>query len=215
MLGLFDINNVDSFSRYILAGFIIYIVRNAYIVGERPAIAEITLDIVLLSTINQIIWWGVSVIALELQAAAVAASSNPSHFADIAVTEQTALVIETLVLPTALGAVLGIGLRAGYFRGFTRFIALPSTSPTKRAYDAVFTEIKDPTYVIVTLEDGTQVHGLFGDKSHAGRDPDRSELFLEEMFALDASENWASFDPPRSTMIRLSKLKAIEFLNHP
>jgi hypothetical protein len=206
------IPDFDFFARYILAGFIIFTVRGAFIVEERPKLAEITLDVLFLGLVNQMVWQ----LLTFLTDAGTALSSDPARLARIA-DSQFPFFLEVLALPLALGLLLGRAARSGVQAGIARSFSLPVVGPIKRAYDAVFLELSQsrPCFVIVTLEDGTRIFGLFGSHSHAGRDPERSELLLERVYELDDAENWVEADPPRSVLIRLAKLKTIEFFKSP
>ncbi|MEM9437239.1 MAG: DUF6338 family protein [Pseudomonadota bacterium] len=210
----FTATTYEDWLRFILAGFIIWVVRNAYAQGERPKLAELALDIILLSVINQIVWQLLLWAGGGFLAAAQAASTKPEHFVGIDLSPQTLIVIEALILPTALGIGMGLALRSRRLEGLLRAMALPVTGPVRRSYDAVFGEIDVGVYVIVTLDDGTVIYGYYGPNSKAGRDAERSEIYLEEIYNLeDVTSDWESFDPPRSALIRLSSLRSVEFLN--
>lgn len=214
MLELFDPANIGIFARFVVAGYLILSIRNAYVLNERAALAEVTLDILLLSLMNQIVWVFLVFVAGGIQKAIIAASTAPQHFQG-KLGDTTSLLLETLVLPLILGGLLGYALRHGAGSKVAARLAMPMLGPTKRTYDAVFSNFAKPGYIVVTLDDETVANGYFGTKSHAGRDPARSEIFLEEIFLIGADGQWQPFSPPRSALISLSKLRSIEFIDYP
>jgi len=211
MLELFDPSNVSIFFRYVLAGYIILSIRNAYFKGARPALAESALDIIVLSVINQAVWlllaggldW-LTLLAIANWPAIELAQPDPTFL----------LFMETLVTPTLLGFALVWSLRRGIGRGFARRLGMAVTGPNLRVYDDIFSSLAGPTYMIVTLEDGTTVYGLFGHKSRAGRDREKEEIYFEVVFEIsEGTEAWVAATPPRGAIVSLTKLKSIEILH--
>lgn len=214
ILDLFDPANVGVFARFVVAGYLILSIRNAYVLNDRAALSEVSLDILLYSLLNQMVWVVVVYVAGGVQRAIIAASSQPQHFQG-QLGPTTVLLLETLVLPLILGGLLGYALRHGAGAKVAARLAMPMVGSTKRTYDAVFSSFVRPGYIVITLEDETVANGYFGTKSHAGRDPARSEIFLEEIFSIGDNGQWQPFSPPRSALISLAKLRSIEFIDYP
>ena len=171
----------DFFARFVLTGFLIYLIRSAYAVGERPRISEIALDIALFSLLNQLVWqlltW-VTPAAIDMLRGL---STSPVLFTGLGLPERLAFFREVLGLPVLLGILAGRALRSGWQRSLLRRLAMPVVDPLPRAYDHVFAN-RGVGFVIVTYRDGTQVYGYYGPNSRAGRDPARSELYLERIY---------------------------------
>jgi hypothetical protein len=195
------------FARYILAGFIIYSVRRAYIVGERPQLAEIAFDIVVLSLLNQLVWFGL----LAFGKAVLHAARSPLDFSGIDPQSGFAFYLQVLVLPVLLGMLYGFALRGRWFEGAMRKAALPLVDPIARAYDHVFSQ-RSTGFVILTFQDDIRIYGYHGPASRAGRDPNRSEIFLERLYFVEEDGTWVETVPARSALIRLDGLRSIEFI---
>jgi hypothetical protein len=67
-------------------------------------------------------------------------------------------------------------------------------------------------FVIVTYKDKTQVFGYYGPNSRAGRDPSRSELYLERLYLPQTQGPWQEMQPPRAILLNLSEVRSIEFI---
>lgn len=201
--------NFDFFARYVLAGFLVYIVRNAFVFGERPKIAEVALDILLLSLVNQAIW------RIATFSLSEACGHQLVHAACLRVTPSAefSLYVEVLVLPGFLGWFLGTFLRKGWGGRIARVLSFPLLDPIPRAYDHVFAS-RGTGFVILTFQSGTVIYGYYGPNSRAGRDPERSEMYVERLYSVDDDGNWNELDPPRAALIALDGLRAIEFLEN-
>lgn len=122
-----------------------------------------------------------------------------------------AFFLEVLVLPVLIGAISGHALRTRWARGVLRVVSLPVVDPIPRAYDHVFTT-RGPGFVILTFRDGCTIHGYYGPASRPGRDPGRSEVYLERLYQVRDDGQWLETDPPRAALISLEGLRAIEFI---
>jgi len=105
----------------------------------------------------------------------------------------------------------GRALRSGWAQSVLRRMAMPVVDPLPRAYDHVFST-RPVGYVIVTYKDGTQVFGYYGEKSRAGRDANRSELYLERLYEQEGVEPWREMQPPRAVLLNLTDVRSIEFI---
>ena len=201
----------EFFARYALAGFIIFMIRNAYAMGERPKIGDVAFDVVLFSLLNQLVWglsaWTVAGIA----EAAWATGYLPGVPASVAPGQKAAFFLEVLALPVLIGTVSDHALRHGWARGLLRVVSLPVVDPIPRAYDHVFSQ-RGPCFVILSFRDGRTIHGYYGPDSRAGRDPGRSEIYLERLYEVDKDGQWRETNPPRAALVNLDGLRAIEFI---
>lgn len=197
----------EFFARYVLAGFIVFVIRNAYVVGERPKVAEVALDIVLFGLLSQLL----ASLCAGLALAALEPSANPARLALFEPGTKVRLFLDALLAPAVVGVVTGHALRFGWAKGVARAVALPVNDPIRRAYDHVFAS-RPAGYVILTFETGLQVYGWYGPNSRAGRDPGRSEIYLERIYSVDSVGTWTEMVPRRAALIVLAGLRSIEFL---
>ncbi len=111
---------------------------------------------------------------------------------------------------------LGLGLACGWLqqseivgRSLTRF-GFRTIHPAPTAWDWHFGQTK-PYWVLVTLKNGEQVYGLFGTKSFAGDDPNHRDLYIEAVFRLLETEEWAPVEDSAGILIAPDEIAAIEF----
>jgi hypothetical protein len=209
-------NNIEAFeffARFVLSGFVIFLVRNAYVVGERPKFSEFALDIGLYSLVNQLIWRLMGWLLSLIFAALTKMSTAPESLPRLVPGEDLQFYLEVLVLPICIGIVTGKAMRDGWLTGPFKALSIPIVDPVPRAYDHVFSQ-RDVGFVIVTFRDGQRVYGYYGNASRAGRDPARSEIYLERLYSIDETGQWIEMKPSRSVLVNLSDLRAIEFLNN-
>lgn len=198
MTDLLNPGNFDFFARYLLAGFIVIWARSIFVVGERPRLAEMFVEAVVLSLVNQLaataIGWLWSLLLPPLDA------------------PKETFLLEVLILPAIIGAVFGLSLSRGWNRAVLRRLSMPVQNPIRRAYDFAFLQNSTEGFVIVTYSDGTKVYGYFGEFSLAASGPDRGDLYLERIYDVDEDGQWYESSPPRGALLILEDLRTIEFL---
>jgi len=194
-----DPGNFDFFARYLLAGYVIMIVRSRFVVAQRPNTGDMIVEAVILSLINQlafqlIIW------------------VMPQNLA-VSLGKQSVLFLQVLVLPAFIGALLGLNLSRGWNNAMLRRLSMPIASPAHRAHDFAFALERPAGHVIVKYNDGTLVFGYFGERSMAASDKERSDIYLERVYSVDKDGQWSELSPPRSALLSLNGLRSIEFLD--
>lgn len=156
MADLLKPETFEFFARFLLAGFIALSVRSRFVAGQRPKPAEVLFDAAILSLVNQIVFVFLTTSLIW---------STKRLFGDWAQGFENILFgkpgffIEVLLLPVLLGWFLASALTHEWLGGFFRRIALPNTHPTERAYDFAFTQLGEPSFVILTYQDGTRIYG--------------------------------------------------------
>jgi len=85
--------------------------------------------------------------------------------------------------------------------------------PTPTAWDFWFHKT-EPSFVVVTLKDGSQIHGWFGSNSFASSDEQERDLFIEKIY--HKLDDGSMKTIPESCGIYISKdiVKFIEFINY-
>lgn len=191
----------DFFARNLLAGYVIIIVRSYFIVGSRPRVAELVVEAVVLSLINQLFFlliqplWGLPWIKPHASA-------------------RLLFISEVLVGPAVLGVIFGFTLSRGWNSALLRRLSLPTTHPVQRGYDFAFGQRRAPGFLIVSYEDGTTVRGYFGERSLAATDSERSDIFLERLYLEGEGGQWTEVEPGRSGLLILKGVRSIEFLDN-
>ncbi len=193
-----DAATFEFFARFVLSGFMIIWVRSAFVMGDRPRLAEMAVEAVILSLLNQL--------------AFLLATSAFSLFTLPSVPPRLLLLLEVLVLPALLGTAFGLSLMRGWNRAVLRRLSMPIQNPIRRAHDFAFLQNATERFVIVTYADGTRVHGFYGQNSLAANDAGRSDLYLERLYDIDDEGQWYEQKPPRSGLLSLTGARSIEFL---
>lgn len=85
--------------------------------------------------------------------------------------------------------------------------------PTPTAWDYWFHKT-EPSFVVVTLKDGSQVHGWFGVNSFASSDPNERDLFIEKIY--QKLDDGSMESAPENYGIYISKdmIRQIEFIKY-
>ena len=208
MPDIFKPETFEFFARFFLAGFILATVRSRYVIGERPATADVVYEAIVLSLLNQLIFQAISailmwfVVLIGPQATFDWIVSTLTHFS---------FQIETMLLPALLGIVAGLFLKSGQNLPILRHLAMPIVHPTQRAYDFAFGDITTDRFVIITYFDGTTIYGYFGSNSLASSATDRGDIYIERLY--DVIEGiWTPTNPPKSALLMLKDLRTIEFI---
>jgi hypothetical protein len=197
----------EFFARYLLAGFVIYAVRGFYVLGDRPKQTEIIFEAVVLSLINQFVW-------LFVQPALLGWNLIPGlpTYLEIGQSSRFLFFTEILLQPTVIGLVLGHNLSRGWNAAILRRLSMPVVQPTRRAFDHVFGEIRQASFIIMTYDDSTRVYGYLGEGSFIGSDTMSGDIFVERLYEV-ADGKWRETRPLRSAWLSMAGVRSIEFLS--
>ncbi|KEJ96369.1 hypothetical protein SAMN05444149_103742 [Pseudosulfitobacter pseudonitzschiae] len=200
MSSLLNPATFEFFATYLLAGYVIIIVRSRFVSTQRPATSDVLVEAVIFSLINQLLFRFLLWLA-------------PARWEEVLGT-QTLFFTQVLLLPGILGALFGYNLSKGWNEAFWRRLSLPIARPSQRAYDFAFSEDREVGFVIVTFGDGSQVFGLFGEHSLAASDAEHGDIYLERIYDVSEDGQWQETTPPRSALMSLKDMKSIEFLTN-
>lgn len=208
MVSLLSPETFEFFATYLLAGYIVIIVRSRFILGIRPKPAELLVEAIIFSLINQLLASGIVSLSDFVGTTAWLTERGVLQPAQ----SDFFFFVKVLVLPTILGSVLGYNLTAGWKNALLRRLSMPVVHPVQLGHDYAFGNNREPGFVIVTYFDGTVIGGFFGENSLASSDPDRSDLYLERLYSLESDGAWQEPSPSRSGLITLRDVRSIEFL---
>ena len=196
----------EFFATYLLAGYVVIIVRSRFVSGLRPKASELVIEAVLFSLINEL-----TAIALGVIGAQVLGVPTPE---DGTLWERLLFFAKVLVMPALMGSLLGYTLTSGLKNAVLRRLALPVIHPAQTGHDFAFGYNRSACFVIVSYFDGTTVAGYFGEASLAASDENRSDLYLERLYEIGDDGKWSQATPPRSGLISLKDVRSIEFLEN-
>lgn len=113
--------------------------------------------------------------------------------------------------PAVFGALLGVDIQRNYTRGFLRRAGLNTVHAVPSAWDWKFNKVQQLKWVVVTLKDGTQIGGFYGEDSFASSEPTERDIYLERSYRIDDEESCWSFESEEGILIVREEIKTIEF----
>lgn len=121
------------------------------------------------------------------------------------------LVIATLITSSVLALLLGIAKQKQIARKVLTFLGIYSIHSIPCSWDYAF-DRRDPSWLIVTLVDGSIIYGWFSYTSFASSDPEERDLFIEKVYSVDESGVWCEEAGIEGVYISKEQIKTIEFL---
>lgn len=179
-------------------GLVILFVRSRFVRGRRQDLKDAVLGYLVVSAIYFAA--ATPTIAWLVRAGRLSAFLGPP--------------VETVLLPTALGLLLGAAAQGGW-GSVLRHVGLRPLHPTTSAWDWAFVRTRRPRYVLVTLTGGEQVAGLYARESFAGSEEADRDLYLQSTYDISPDGRWAPRAEPYSVLIRGSEIRLIELTEGP
>ena len=139
MVQLLSPETFEFFATYLLAGYVVIIVRSGFILGVRPKPAELAVEAIIFSLVNQM---------LATLIADVSSVTGLANWLDTSVgildsDSKLFFFLKVLVLPALLGMILGYNLSAGWKNALLRRLSMPVTHPVRKGYDFAFGNERD------------------------------------------------------------------------
>jgi hypothetical protein len=125
----------------------------------------------------------------------------------------TALAVAVVVFisPILIGVLLGYFSQKEWIKKILNRLGLKTISSIPTSWDYKFSKINESVWLIVTLKDGSTVAGYFGTNSFASSIDSERDLYIEEIYKIDANESWERLIPPCSILLKGEEIKYIEF----
>lgn len=118
------------------------------------------------------------------------------------------------VSPVLLGVTSGWLRQKGRVALLLGRFGINTIHPIPTAWDYQFSSGL-PYWLIVTRPDGSRVYGLFGYRSFAGDDPRERDLYMEAVYTLTPTAEWAPVEDSGGILLRSDQIAAIEFRKVP
>jgi hypothetical protein len=96
------------------------------------------------------------------------------------------------IAPIAFAILRAMFLQTTKFDWIFRLLGLRPINPIPTGWDWIFSRT-NPCFVLVTLTDGREIAGFFGDKSMASSDPERRDIFIEKLYKVP--EDGTTWEP--------------------
>jgi hypothetical protein len=190
--------NILILLQFVAPGFLIVYFRSLFVTRRQAAFKDNLLFFVTVSVIY-------GFLALPL-APAFATAALTGHYL-----KWLAWALVLILLPILLGILAGVAVQRGWIKKVMTRFRLQPVSPYPTGWDWSFSQLDGPTYLIVTLDDGTQIAGLFGERSLAASDLANKDIFIEELYDL-AESIWTARPAKQGILISGKSIRHIEFM---
>jgi hypothetical protein len=117
-----------------------------------------------------------------------------------------------ILLPAAVGLLLGILGQNDVFRRLLQFCRINPVHATPAAWDYAFARLLGDHFVMETLSDGSTVGGIYGSRSFASSDPAERDLFLQEIYDVDG-DSWKKRSEQQAILIPAKEIKHVQIWN--
>ncbi len=122
--------------------------------------------------------------------------------------KQTSLIF-AIILPILIGVFVGHNAKQFTFHRLLVKLGLDPIHPIPSAWDSKFTDFSEE-FVLVRLKDGTSFGGLVGTDSFVSSDSEERDIYIENIYIIDASNNWISTG--RGVFVSGGEISTIEFI---
>jgi hypothetical protein len=122
-----------------------------------------------------------------------------------------AVAVVVFISPILIGVLLGYFSQKEWIKKILNRLGLNTISSIPTSWDYKFSKINESVWLIVTLKDGSTVAGYFGTNSFASSIDSERDLYIEEVYKIDADESWQRVIPPCSILLKGEEIKYIEF----
>ncbi len=121
-------------------------------------------------------------------------------------------LIVILIGPLLLGFIISYFAQKDWARRFLQWIGLRPLHVVPTAWDWRFETLREPHWLLVTLQDGSQVAGYFGSQSFASSQADQLDLYVEQVWQVPNDGGpWAMVEPQRGILISSHQIRYVEF----
>ena len=114
--------------------------------------------------------------------------------------------------PLMLGILAGVLQSKGYIRKLMHKLKLEPMHESPSGWDWKFSKTDRPEIIHITLDNGTEIRGLFGAESFASDFSKDRDLYIEEIFDYQTDGNWSVDPNSKGLWVSGSSIKYIEFI---
>jgi len=183
---------------FIVPGMIITLVRAQFFTGRVQSLTENVVSYIALT----VLYYGIAAPFVEY----VLTVREPGRMKILA---WLALII---LLPAAIGFVLGVIGQNDVFRRVLQFFRINPVHATPSAWDYAFARLRGDHFVMITLSDGSTVSGIYGSQSFASSDPAERDLLLQELYEVDGGA-WKKRSEKTAILIPSKEIKNVQIWN--
>lgn len=119
-------------------------------------------------------------------------------------------ILQYCLAPLAIGLALAYEAQGSWISRFASVMGLTLAHPTAAAWDYAFEHIESGTFVLITLNDSSEVAGLIGASSFASSSRYERDLLIEQVWSIDPKGQWSQATPARSILLCGKDIRHVE-----
>lgn len=116
----------------------------------------------------------------------------------------------TLIGSVVIGFIIAICKQINIVEKICAAFNINSIHPTQTAWDYIFSQ-QAASYVIITLEDGTEIRGLYSTKSFSSSENENRDIYIEKTYKIGDKNEWVESPDSHGIYIPSGQIKYIEF----
>lgn len=114
--------------------------------------------------------------------------------------------------PALFGLLLGVGTQRGWLRRLAHKLGMRPVHSVPNAWDWRFGLCHGRCFMMVTLVDGAEVAGVFGEGSFASSDPAERDIYLEELWDVsDDGGAWTPRENRQGILLPAKEIRHVQF----
>lgn len=192
----FDAENLKALLAALAPGLIILGIRQCFVAGPTPSFQD-----------RALAYAGISAVYYAISTPIIAYLQDQfgllPWFGD---------ALEYLIMPILVGGVLAVSVSQDWIVGLLWRFGLRPVHHIPAAWDYAFSRLRGETYVIVTLTDGAQVAGHYGQGSFASSNEHERDLLIEDVWNVNEDGPWTRPAIPRSVLLCGRDIRSVELL---
>jgi len=115
-----------------------------------------------------------------------------------------------LCMPIMMALLAAIVTQKGSVGVLAKFLNLRYIDPIPTAWDCKFSRL-EPCYLLITLKDGTEIAGYFGENSFSSSISEDKDIYLEETYKI-SNNKWIPVKDSYGLWISGEQISFIEFI---
>ena len=116
----------------------------------------------------------------------------------------------TIVGACILGIIVGLFKSREWLRKLANKCKFNVSSSIPTAWDYLFS-IQSAVYVLITLTDGTEYYGYYGENSYTSSSSDERDIYIEKLYDFDDENGWIENKQSVGLLLNCTQIQSIEF----
>jgi hypothetical protein len=118
--------------------------------------------------------------------------------------------LQFFAVPVVLGIALAYVYQWRWSYRLAESFGLRLAHHIPAAWDYLFESIPAGTFILVRLNDGTEIPGRMGPNAFASSSKEERDLLIDELYEIDGSGDWQPVNPPRHILLCGKDIRHIE-----